>query len=157
MREAEKSESSTTELLSPTFLKKISTITSKELKSHKSSAGLSKREIKEVTDVFNSIHNLFDNSDINRALRSVHNIDERIILIDKILQRREEVKTAQEMMKIEGNPRLFNKVKQKFISRISLHIPHRGSMISSNENELPQEEPEVAKPERVKIIYVFSL
>lgn len=71
---------------------------------------------KKVNEIYNSISNIYSSSEINRGLEELPTFKERIMLVDTIIQRREEIKRAEEIEKINKLTPLINKLKNKYIS-----------------------------------------
>lgn len=73
-----------------------------------------------VHSVFNSISDLYNSSEINGAIKRLPSVPSRMNLIDKLLKRREEIKTANELSQITKLAPVFNRLKQKFLQKLRM-------------------------------------
>lgn len=73
--------------------------------------------IQRIEKAYNRISNLDDKEQIWKSLKKVHNLEERIVLVDKILKRKNEVKQMKEKMSMYKLAPIFqiliNKVNKK--------------------------------------------
>lgn len=67
-----------------------------------------------VNQIYNTISNIYNSSEINSSLEKLTSLKERILLVDTIIGRREEIKKAQEQEKLSKLTPLISKLKSKY-------------------------------------------
>ncbi|KAL4468286.1 hypothetical protein ABPG72_015822 [Tetrahymena utriculariae] len=72
----------------------------------------------QILKAFNSIRDMNNKEQINQALLMIPNVKDRIILVEKLLERREQIAKAKEMQAINNLAPLFNKIKYKFLNSL---------------------------------------
>lgn len=101
-----------------------------------------------VHSVFNSISDLYNSAEINSAIKRLPSVPSRMNLIDKLLKRREEIKTANEFSQITKLGPVFNRLKQKFLQKLRMSrmtknkSPLLKAVIYQNSTNLPTNLPD---------------
>ncbi|EAR83148.2 hypothetical protein TTHERM_01014650 (macronuclear) [Tetrahymena thermophila SB210] len=72
----------------------------------------------QILKAFNSIRDMNNKEQINQALLMIPNVKDRIMLVEKLLERREQIAKAKEMQAINNLAPLFNKIKLKFLNSL---------------------------------------
>ncbi|KAL4427543.1 hypothetical protein ABPG74_019499 [Tetrahymena malaccensis] len=72
----------------------------------------------QILKAFNTIRDMNNKEQINQALLMIPNVKDRIMLVEKLLERREQIAKAKEMQAINNLAPLFNKIKYKFLNSL---------------------------------------
>ena len=73
-----------------------------------------------VVSVFNSISDLHNTYEINNAIKVLPSVPSRLMLIDKVLKRQQEIQTSNELNQITKLAPVFNRLKQKFLQKLRM-------------------------------------
>ena len=89
-----------------------------------------------IHKVFNSISDLYNTLEVNHAIKKLPSVPSRLILIDKLLKRREEIQQANELSQITKLEPVFTRLKQKFLQKLR--------MSKMNKNKSPTSKPQMS-------------
>ena len=72
---------------------------------------------KKIRKIYNSITNIYDSQEINQGLESLGTVREKVNLVDFVISRREEIKKAEEIEKLNKLTPLINKMKRNYLAK----------------------------------------
>ncbi len=105
-----------------------------------------------VLKIFNSISDLNDTQEVNKAIKTLPSVSSRLQLIDKLLKRKAEIQKANELSQITKLAPVFTRLKQKFLQklRMSRMAKNKSSIITGPLFQKPLAEDKGQQEEFVK-------